>query len=202
MSSVVNNRAGRPRGGSDARERIIAAARTRFEHDGYAAVSVRAIARDAGVDHSLVNYHFGTKEALFGHVLAIAMTPGEVMDKVFAAGSDHVAERLVGTAVTLWDQPVFSGPLLAVLRSADDDSGLRRTLGTFISTEVHGRLRDHIGGPDASLHATAVVTVMGGLIFSRYVMGAEPMASMSREQIVATLAPMLAPHLERRGRPR
>ena len=199
MSFVVNNRPGRPRGGSDARERIVSAARTRFEQDGYAGASVRAIARDAGVDHALVNYHFGSKEALFGHVLAVAMTPGEVLDRVFAAGEDHLAERLVATAVTLWDQPVFSGPLLAVLRSADADDGLRRNLGTFISTEVHGRLRDHIGGPDASTHATAVVTVMAGLIFSRYVLGAEPMASMSRDQIAPILAPMLAPHVKRRS---
>lgn len=202
MSSVVNNRPGRPRGGSDARERIVFAARAGFERDGYAGASVRSIARDAGVDHSLVNYYFGSKEALFGHVLAVAMTPGEVLDRVFAAGEDHLAERLVATAVTLWDQPVFSGPLLAVLRSADADDGLRRTLGAFISTEVHGRLRDHIGGPDASTHATAVVTVMAGLIFSRYLLGAEPMASMSRTQLVRILAPMLAPHLERRSHPR
>ncbi|MBO1754825.1 TetR/AcrR family transcriptional regulator [Allobranchiibius sp. CTAmp26] len=196
---MVNKSAGRPRGGSDARERILAAARMRFEQDGYAAVSVRSIAREAGVDHSLVNYHFGSKEALFGHVLAIGLTPGEVMDRVFAAGDDHLAERLVATAVTVWDQPVFSGPLLGVLRSADGDAGLRQTLATFISTEVHGRLREHIGGPDASAHTTAVVTVMAGLIFSRYVLAAEPMASMSREKIVATLAPMLAPHLGRRS---
>lgn len=196
---MVNNGAGRPSGGSDARERIIYAARKRFGEDGYAAVSVRSIAREAGVDHALVNYHFGTKEALFGHVVAVAMTPGEVLERVFAAGEDHLAERMVATLITMWDQPEFSGPLLAVLRSADGDAGLRQTLGTFIGTEVHGRLRDHIGGPDASAHATAVVTVMGGLIFTRYVLGAEPVASMSRTQLVSTLAPMLTPHVKRRS---
>ena len=196
---MVNNRAGRPSGGSDARERIISAARKRFGEEGYAAVSVRSIAREAGVDHALVNYHFGTKESLFGQMLAIALTPGEVLDRLFADGEDHLAERMVATLVTLWDQPEFGGPLLAALRTADSDAGLRQTLGAFITTEVHARLREHIGGPDASLHATAVMSVMAGLIFTRYLLGIEPMASMSRDRIVATLAPMLAPHVKRRS---
>ena len=64
MSSVVNKSPGRPKGGSDKRERILQAAHSHFATFGFRDVSLRAVARDAGVDHALVNYYFGDKEGL------------------------------------------------------------------------------------------------------------------------------------------
>lgn len=52
--------------------RILDAAFRRLCADGYAALSVREIARDAGVNHALINYHFGSKEALVVNVLDAA----------------------------------------------------------------------------------------------------------------------------------
>lgn len=51
------------------RERILEATFRRLASDGYAALSVREIARDAGVNHALINYHFGTKDRLVIAVL-------------------------------------------------------------------------------------------------------------------------------------
>lgn len=51
------------------RERILDAAFRRLVGDGYAALSVREIARDAGVNHALINYHFGSKDQLVVDVL-------------------------------------------------------------------------------------------------------------------------------------
>ena len=39
---------------------------------GYAALSIREIAKEAGVNHALINYHFGTKEKLVIEVLDAA----------------------------------------------------------------------------------------------------------------------------------
>ena len=44
---------------------ILRRATERFLRDGYAATSVRRIARDAGVDPALVLHYFGSKERLF-----------------------------------------------------------------------------------------------------------------------------------------
>ena len=46
------------------RERILDAAFRRLVSDGYAALSVREIARDAGVNQALINYHFRSKDQL------------------------------------------------------------------------------------------------------------------------------------------
>jgi AcrR family transcriptional regulator len=48
--------------------KILEAAFRRLVAQGYAALSVREIARDAGVNHALINYHFRTKDQL---VLAV-----------------------------------------------------------------------------------------------------------------------------------
>ena len=52
--------------------RILAAAFRRLTREGYAALRMREIARDAGVNHALINYHFRSKDQLVIAVLAEA----------------------------------------------------------------------------------------------------------------------------------
>ncbi len=52
--------------------KILEAAFRRLAREGYAALSVREIAKDAGVNHALINYHFRTKEQLVIAVLDAA----------------------------------------------------------------------------------------------------------------------------------
>ncbi len=54
---------------SQTRERILEAAFRRLVAEGYAALSVREIAKDAGVNHALINYHFRSKDQLVIDVL-------------------------------------------------------------------------------------------------------------------------------------
>ncbi len=53
----------------DTREKILDAAFRQLASEGYGALSVREIARDAGVNHALINYHFRTKDQLVIAVL-------------------------------------------------------------------------------------------------------------------------------------
>jgi AcrR family transcriptional regulator len=53
----------------DTKSRILAAAFRRLAKEGYAALSIREIARDAGVNHALINYHFRSKDHLVIAVL-------------------------------------------------------------------------------------------------------------------------------------
>lgn len=50
--------------GSSTRTRILSAARRRLVEHGYANLSVRDIAADAGVNHALIGYHFQGKQQL------------------------------------------------------------------------------------------------------------------------------------------
>src|ERR1700704_6602947 len=53
----------------ETKTRILDAAFRRLVQEGYAALSMREIARDAGVNHALINYHFRSKDQLVIAVL-------------------------------------------------------------------------------------------------------------------------------------
>ena len=53
----------------ETKSKILEAAFRRLATEGYAALSVREIAKDAGVNHALINYHFRTKDQLVIAVL-------------------------------------------------------------------------------------------------------------------------------------
>ena len=54
---------------NDTKGKILDAAFRRLGTEGYAALSMREIARDAGVNHALINYHFRSKDQLVVAVL-------------------------------------------------------------------------------------------------------------------------------------
>jgi AcrR family transcriptional regulator len=56
----------------DTKEKILEAAFRQLATGGYANLSVREIAKDAGVNHALINYHFRTKDQLVIEVLDAA----------------------------------------------------------------------------------------------------------------------------------
>jgi AcrR family transcriptional regulator len=53
----------------ETKAKILDAAFRRLATEGYAALSVREIAKDAGVNHALINYHFRSKDQLVIAVL-------------------------------------------------------------------------------------------------------------------------------------
>ncbi|EKE72166.1 TetR/AcrR family transcriptional regulator [Gallaecimonas xiamenensis] len=67
--------AGRPKGDSDARARLIAAALHCFSHQSFAKVSTRQLAREAGVDAALIRYYFGSKLGLFEQMFRETLAP-------------------------------------------------------------------------------------------------------------------------------
>jgi AcrR family transcriptional regulator len=54
---------------SETKTKILDAAFRRLAQEGYTALSMREIAKDAGVNHALINYHFRTKDQLVIEVL-------------------------------------------------------------------------------------------------------------------------------------
>ncbi len=61
----------------------------------------------------------------------------------------------------------------------------------FIEREVTNRIAEYLGGPDATERATAAVTVIGGLIFTRYLNPTGAAAAMSAADLRRILAPAL-----------
>src|SRR6516164_4644402 len=65
----ARRRGGRRPGSSTSRQKILEVARLAFSANGYAETSLRGIAREAGVDPSLIVQLFGSKPSLFAAVV-------------------------------------------------------------------------------------------------------------------------------------
>ncbi len=173
---------GRRPGGVDTRAEIVAAAREIFREQGYAGVSMRAIARRAAVDPALVHHYFTDKAHLFIETMALPMDPRAVQEAVAAGGFS--GERLVERFLAQWEQgrgpgsPAFVSLAQAMAASPPVADGIRE----FVMERVllHGPADED----EATLMARAALigSQLMGIAWARYVMRMEPVASASRSR--------------------
>nr|WP_223297302.1 TetR family transcriptional regulator [Catenulispora acidiphila] len=175
---------GRPRGKPPTRESIISAARPLFLENGYRRTTLRAVAAAAGVDAALIAYHFGSKKGLFAHVMQVqcaeALTTGAVLD----ADPATLADRLIDAVTDLWEDPDFR-------RLTDQGDEAAQAIGEYLETELLTRLVEFLGGRDATARATAAVTILGGLIYTRYINPLPTPAALTPSQARHALVPAL-----------
>jgi AcrR family transcriptional regulator len=185
---------GRPADGGDRRTAILSAAREQFAATGYAAASVRGIARQAGVDPALVHHYFGTKEQVFVAAMELPFQPGEMLPQVLAGDPDGLGERLVRLFLGAWDSPEFRAPMLGMLRSAMTGEQGAAMLREFVGTALIGRVAEALGPVDP-LRVQAAAAQMVGVVILRHVIRLEPLASASVDEVVALIAPAVQRHL-------
>jgi AcrR family transcriptional regulator len=190
----ARRRPGRPADGGDRRTAIVAAARAEFAAKGYAAASVRGIAREAGVDPALVHHYFGTKEQVFVAAMELPFDPAERLPEVLAGDPAQLGERLVRLFVSIWDEPDFRAPMLGLLRSAMTGEQGATMLREFVGGALLGRVAAALGDVDP-LRVQAAAAQMVGVVLLRHVVRLEPIASASQEDLVALVAPVVQRHL-------
>ena len=194
MTAPAKRGPGRPADGGDRRTAILSAAREQFAATGYAAASVRGIARQAGVDPALVHHYFGTKEQVFVAAMQLPFQPGEMLPQVLAGDPEGLGERLVRLFLGAWDSPEFRAPMLGMLRSAMTGEQGAAMLREFVGTALIGRVADAVGPVDP-LRVQAAAAQMVGVVMLRHVIRLEPLASASVDDVVALIAPAVQRHL-------
>ena len=172
----------------------MAAARAEFAAKGYAAASVRGIAREAGVDPALVHHYFGTKERVFVAAMELPFDPAERLPQVLAGDPAALGERLVRLFLSIWDEPDFRAPMLGMLRSAHDRRAGRGDAAGVRRAALLGRVAAAVGDVDP-LRVQAAAAQMVGVVLLRHVVRLEPLASASQEDLVALVAPVVQRHL-------
>lgn len=182
--------------GRATRERILAAARQAFASGGYAAVSVRSIASEAGVDQSLVHHYFGTKKDLFLSAMDVPFDPMEHMGGALEKLSDGTLEDL-GEAVVRGILAVFASPqgrdYVAVMRARMAPGGPVESVAGFLTEEVYSLAAWLLDDPPGTgaLRTDLAASQVIGLIVARYVLRLQPLADLDDEQVVAHYAPVL-----------
>lgn len=190
--SGPGRRSGRRSGSPDTRAEILGAARAAFARGGLAGTTVRSIAEAAGVDSALVHHYFGTKQQLYLAALAIPVDPEFVRAPLRDAPLDDAARALLRALLTMWDGPLRDVGV-AVIRTNLGNDGDPAIVRGFLLEIALGELIDRMdAGPgDGVFRANLMVGQVFGLLVARYVVGFEPLASLTVDELVVLAAPPL-----------
>jgi hypothetical protein len=129
------------------------------------------------------------------------MSPAELLDTALEGDLETLPTRMLRGMLALWDDAESGPPLVALLRAAANDPAMSRLAAEMVEREIVARLAERIGGEDAPRRAAALCAQMAGLIFSRYLLQLEPIASMAAEDIIGALEPSLAEALAGGAKP-
>jgi AcrR family transcriptional regulator len=188
-------RLGRRTGRPDTRAQILDAARAQFIEVGYRAATVRAIAAAVGVDPALISYFFGSKERLFGEAMALRANPVEIIAKQIEGPVDELPRRLLTVLLQTWDEPENRPALLVIAQTGAGPDGSALTRGfveEVLALPITERLlREGVAVDDARTCTALLVTQLVGIIYARYVLAVDPVATIPRPDFIDCFTPAL-----------
>jgi AcrR family transcriptional regulator len=186
---------GRRPGPSGTREAIVVAARRQFAERGYDRTSLRSIAAEAGVDPALVSHFFGSKQLLFVGVVEFPFDPAEVLPRVLGGDPETVGIRLAELIVGMLETPEARARITGVVRAAASEPEAARMVRELLMREVWAPAAALLGVDDAELRMNLVGSQIVGLVMARYIVGAEPLASLPPDELVGAIGPTLQRYL-------
>lgn len=195
MAIVRARGRGRPKGGSDSRSRILAAAVDEFGEHGYEAATIRSIAERAEVDPALVHHYFGTKADLFADAAGVPIRPDKVVPMILTGPRDEVGERIVRYVLESFENDDVRRRGVMLLRTAVGSKVGTPLIIGFLSRELLPRVASHLDLPDAELRADLVASQMAGLLMIRYVLRVQPIADAPIESLVQRVGPTVQRYL-------
>ncbi|MEV5594730.1 TetR family transcriptional regulator [Streptomyces sp. NPDC052496] len=179
----------RPRRSDATRAAILDAARDRFAADGYERATIRAIARDAGIDPSMVMRYYGNKAGLFAAASEIDLR----LPDLASVPREQLGALLVEHFLDRWEGDETLTGMVRV--AVTNEAGAERLRGVF-ADQIRPALAAVCPVPEElSARAALVGSQLVGMGMLRYVLLLPPAVGLSREEIVAWLAPTLQHYL-------
>jgi AcrR family transcriptional regulator len=188
MTSVGGkaNTAPRPRDSRASRAALLKAGRALFDEVGYDRATTREIGERAGVDPALIARYFGSKEGLF----LAAIAEGPVGDN--SGPTDFAPQALLAFLLERWDERGHS-PVSRALASPTLTDDVRTQVRAVVSELLVEPLAAELrrgGGRQAELRAELLVALALGVAVTRANGTLADLASASREEVIAALAPL------------
>ena len=187
---------GRRPGNADTRGEIVEAARRVFGAQGYDGASLRAVAREAGVDPALVHHYFDGKPSLFMAAMGLPFDPRDVKahSEVKDVSGSHSMPRTIEVFLTRWDQAEGSGSSFSSCIAAMAASPrVADAMREFVSERVWSTITP-IDGEDEALVArrrALMSSQLMGLAFVRYLLRVPPLSTASPREIGRWVGPTL-----------
>jgi len=181
------NKIGRPAGGGNARTLLLDAAHQHFEAGDLSMVSARRLAAEVGVSHTLVNYHFGSRDGLLAAAVSLRAAPHQVIGAATDSQGRLDVARLVHGLVLVWEHPEHGARLASFARGLATDDPRSSVLSSYLQHTVFETLAAHFGQDRARRMSTAII----GVIFGRYVLGLPVLTGLSAGETATFLLSML-----------
>lgn len=179
----------RPRRSAATRAAILAAARDRFAADGYERATIRAIARDADIDPSMVMRYYGNKAGLFAAASEIEVHAPDLTH----VPRDEAGARLVRHLLERWECDETLTGMMRV--GVTNEAGAQRMRGVF-AEQIKPVLAAVCPVPDeAPTRAALIASQILGMALCRYVLRIPPAVNLSHDEVVAWLAPTIQRYL-------
>ena len=196
MPPTDHHRTGRRPGKPDTRARIVQTARELISQSGGRGATMRAIAREAGVDSALVVHYFGSRSGLLREALRPSAADRSDVETELAGGLDGIGERLVRSILRHLDAEDGGARILrTVLAMGLDDAVAAETLHELITTDWTGPLAAALTeaghGRDASLRAELAGTLLLSLTLSWTSPIFDEIRAADRETLVARYGALL-----------
>lgn len=157
--------AGRTRDRAATETRILAAARRLFARTGYDRVTVRAIAAEAGANPALISRYFGSKQLLFGEVVAEAFRLERLLDGPLPELPSRLAEFCLRRGST------GDRALIEAMNRSSAVPELRAAVAQRIDRHFVEPLTALLGGADARERALVTLALVNGVGTQRRSLG-------------------------------
>lgn len=184
---AARSRRGRRAGRPDTRTEIVHAALELFARDGFAATSMRAIARAAGCDAALVHHYFSSKEQLFFEALEIWFDVDKAIAFIAQQGRPGLGRRAIAALTNIYEtngsalfanlaaQPEFRAVFVRVISDR-----IEQVAGNLTSTRTARRRL-----------AAQAEAIIAGFATTRYLLQAGPAAELSNEEAIEIYGDLL-----------
>lgn len=150
-------------------------------------MSARALAAETGVSHTLVNYHFGSRDGLVAAAVSLSVAPHQVVEAAMDEAGDLDLARLVHGLVLVWEHPEHGAQLIAFARELADGGAHSSAMSSYLQNTVFGTLTSQFGQERARRMATVII----GVIFGRYVLEMPMLTTLSPAEFAGHLLSML-----------
>jgi len=172
--TVSRRTPGRRPGGPDTRGEIVRAARESFADKGFSATSMRAVARQAGVDAALVHHYFDSKDELFIEAMALPVDPRQIAARILDGPREELGRRIATAFLGVWESADGQQRMKAVFRSVVSSDEVARLMREGITQLILQPVSRGLDVPDAQLRVSMVATQLIGVAMARYLVGLEP----------------------------
>jgi AcrR family transcriptional regulator len=174
------------------RAAILRAARRLLASGGYEATTIRAVAKEAGIDPSMVMRYYGSKEGLF----AAAVDVNLHLPQPAQLPRDRVGHMLARHLISRWEGELSDEFIRLLLRSAGTNKAAAEQFRQIFERQVVKFVIALTGnGPDAARRAAMVSSQVLGVAYCRYILELPAMVRIDADTLARTLAPVLQHYL-------